>query len=68
MARSSLIGLNPIELNYYPFMISLGKCNWICNAVDGLSTKICDPSQTKVIKDVRIYEAKTLIKHISFDC
>ena len=27
MVRPTLIDLNPVELNYYPFMISLGKCS-----------------------------------------
>ena len=27
MIRLTLIDLNPAELNYYPFMISLDKCN-----------------------------------------
>ena len=27
MIRPTLIDLNPIELTYYPFMISLVKCN-----------------------------------------
>ena len=35
--------LNPLELNYYTFMISLDKCNELCDAADGLSTKICVP-------------------------
>ena len=48
MARPTVIDLNPIELNYYPFMISLDKCNEICNAIDDLSTKICIPSKTKL--------------------
>ena len=29
-----LVDLNPVELNYYPFMISLGKCSGSCNAFD----------------------------------
>ena len=41
MSRPTLINLNPIEHNYYPFMVSLDKCNGSCNAVDDLSTKIC---------------------------
>ena len=32
------IELNPIELNYYPFMISLDKCNGSCNV---LFPRIC---------------------------
>ena len=45
--RSTLIDLNPIELNHYPFMVSLDKYNGICNAVDDLSTKICVSNKTK---------------------
>ena len=74
MARPTFIDLNPIDLNYYPFRISLDKCNASCNAVDDLSTKVCVPSKTKdanvKVFDMKIkkYEAKTLIKHISCDC
>ena len=41
MCRSTLIDLNPIELNNYPFMISLDKRNGTCNVFDDLSAKIC---------------------------
>ena len=34
--RPTLINLNPTELNYYPFMISLDKCSRSCNAADDL--------------------------------
>ena len=44
--KSSLIDLNPIELNY-PFMISLGKCNGGCNVAGEISTKIYFKSETK---------------------
>ena len=33
MIRPTLIDLNPIELNYYPFMISLDKYSGSCNFV-----------------------------------
>ena len=33
MVRPTLINWNPIELKYYPFMISLDKCNESCNVV-----------------------------------
>ena len=74
MTRPTLIDVNPIEFNYYSFMISLDKCNLSCNFVYGLSMKVCAPSQ---IKDVnvkvfnaitRMYEAKALVKHISCNC
>ena len=41
MIMPTVMDLNPSELNYYPFMISLDKCNGSFNAVDDLSTKIC---------------------------
>ena len=47
MIMSTVIDLNPIGLNYYPFMISLDKCDGSFNAVDGLSTKICVPTKEK---------------------
>ena len=33
--RSTFVDLNPIKSNYYPFMISLDKCNGSCNVADG---------------------------------
>ena len=36
----TFIDLNPFELNHYPFMISLGKCNGNCNVVNDLFTII----------------------------
>ena len=43
----TLIDLNSIELNYYPFTISIDKCSGSFNVVDEVSTKICVPSETK---------------------
>ena len=48
MVRSTLIDLNPIELKYYPFMISLDKFTGSCNV---LSANICVP---KEIKDMNV--------------
>ena len=46
--RPTLIDLNPVKLNCYPFMISLdNKCNGSCNVFDDLSTKICLHRKTK---------------------
>ena len=73
MTRSTLIDLNPVVLNYYPFMISLDECSESCYAVDDLSTKICVPNKTKYVNAnvfniiTRANEAKTLLKHISCD-
>ena len=33
MVRPTLIDLNPVELKYYPFMISLDKCPGSCNVL-----------------------------------
>ena len=49
ITRPTLIDLNPVKLNYYPFLISLDKCNGRCYAVDHLSTKIFVPSEIKEI-------------------
>ena len=70
LVRPTLIDLNPVELKYYPFRISLDKFTGICNII---SSK-CVP---KEIKDVNVqafsmitnkYENKTTAKHISSDC
>ena len=74
MIRPTFIDLNPVELNYYPFMISLDKFNGNCNDVDDLSTKICVSSETRDLNAkvfnmiTRINEAKAFIKHIFCDC
>ena len=46
MVRPTLTDMNPNELKYYPFMISLNKCTGNCNV---LSSKICVPKETKDI-------------------
>ena len=37
MIRPTLIDLSFVELNHYPFMISLDECKESCNDVDDLS-------------------------------
>ena len=71
MVRPTLIDLNHVGFEYYPFMISLDKCTGRCNV---LSPKIYVPKETKNI-NVKAFnliinkiEAKTMTKHISFDC
>ena len=44
MVRPAFIDLNPVELKYYPFMISLNKCTESCNL---LSPKVCVPKERK---------------------
>ena len=71
MVRSTLIDINTVELKYYPFMISLNKCNESCNA---LSPKICVPKNIKDINDKAFNmvtnknEPKAMTEHISCDC
>ena len=74
MTSPTVIDLNPVDLNNYPFMISLDKCSEICNAVDDLSTNIGFSGETKKVNVklfnmiTRIDKAKTLTKHILCDC
>ena len=72
--RLTFVDLNPVKSNYYPFMISLDKCNGSCNVADGLSTNICVSSKTKDL-DIKVFnlkkrinEAKKLVKLVSCDC
>ena len=44
MVRPTFLDLNPVELKYYPFMISLDNFTGSCNV---LSPKICVPEETK---------------------
>ena len=66
MVRPTLINMNPVELEYYPFAISLNKCSGSCNA---LSPKICAPKETKDmnVKAFNIitnkYQAKAMKEH-----
>ena len=71
MVRPTLIDMNPVELKFYPFMISLDQCTGSCNV---FSPKICVPKETKDI-NVKVFnlianknEAKTMTEHISCDC
>ena len=75
MIRPIFIDVNPVEFNYYQFMISLHKFNGNCNAVDDLYTKMSVLSETEGIINIKVFnmitkinEAKTLVKHISCDC
>ena len=71
LVRSTLINMNPFELKYYLFMISLNKCTGSCNV---LSLKICVPKETKDINFKAFNmitnnnEAKAMKEHISYNC
>ena len=43
LVRPTLINLNPVELKYYPFVISLNRCT----GFNALSPKISVPKKTK---------------------
>ena len=68
--RPAVVDLNPVEVNYHLFMISLDLCNGSCNVVHDLFANICLPSITKNVNvkvfktKTRIKEVKALIKHI----
>ena len=70
MVRPTRIEMNPNELKYYPFMISLNKCTGSCNV---FSSKIYVP---KEIKDINVKpfnmitnkkEAKAMTEHTLCD-
>ena len=61
MTISTLIDLNPTELNQYPFMISFDKCNGHCNTANDLPTKLCVTSETKEI-NVEVFNIQYLIE------
>ena len=71
IARPTLLDLNPVEIKYYSFRISLDKCTGSCNV---LSPKISIPKESKDINFkafnmiTKKNEAKTMRKHISCDC
>ena len=44
MVIPTLFDMNPNELKYYKYMISLNKCTGSCNV---LYPKICVPKETK---------------------
>ena len=75
MVRPTLIGLNTDKLYYYPFIISLDRCDECCNNdVKDSFRRICVPI---VIEDINlkvfniikgINKLKILWKNISFEC
>ena len=71
MVRPTLIDLNPDENCCYPFIISINRCDKICNTVEDPLGKICIPNKIKevnpnVFNTIKgINESKTLSKNIS---
>ena len=71
MTRSTVIDLNPAELNLYPFMISLDKCDRNYIDFDNLPIKVCVQRKTKCVNVkvvnmiTRINESETIVEHSS---
>ena len=72
MLRPTLIDLNPVELKYYPFMISLDSCNVMETVISYLQKCVFQKKQDTNIKVFNMItnknEAKTMTKRISCDC
>ena len=81
MVRPTIIDMNPVELKYYPFMISLNKCTGICNILSPKNKSITTDLKRAIQKtakatgDVKVFsmitnkdEAKAMTEHISCDC
>ena len=47
MTRPALIDLNQNRLHYYPFIVSLGRCNETFNTFAVSCSRICIPNKTK---------------------
>ena len=60
MTSLTFVDLDPVELDYYPFIVSLDKCNGSCSAVDNLSTKLCVLSEAEDL-NVRVFNMITRI-------
>ena len=71
MVRPAFIGLSPVELKYYQFMVSLDKCSGGCSSGNALSTKnvFQVKRKTKLLSNMitNRNEAETLVKHILCD-
>ena len=71
LIRTTLIGFNPVEVKYYPSMISLDKCSGSCNVLSPKHVFRKNPKDIN-FKEFNMTtgknEAKTMLKHISFDC
>ena len=52
MIRHFFIDVNPVELKYYPFMISLGKCSGSCNSVNDLCSIVIERAKTLFLLSV----------------
>ena len=47
MTKATLIDLNPNDLHYYLFMVSLYRPGRSCDTLDDQSNRICVPNKTE---------------------
>ena len=71
LIRPTLIGFNPAEVKYYPSMISLDKCmevvmSYLQKYVFRKNPKDINFKEFNMTSGKN--EAKTMLRHISFDC
>ena len=74
MVRPTLIVFNPDKLPYYPFIVSLGRCNKSCNTVEDPFGRIYVPSKIEDL-NLKVFnilkgmnESKSFLKQISCKC
>ena len=74
MIRAMLIDLNPDELHYYPFVVSLDRSDGSCINVEDSFGRICIPNKMEGVNlkvfniIIGINESKALVKHIPCEC
>ena len=66
-SRHTLIDLNPIELNYCSFMITLGRCPGRFNTFDDSSRKICVRNKIDDL-NVKVFNLITRINYAKNRC
>ena len=71
MVRPILSNLNPDKLHYYPFIVSMTRCDGSCITAEDLFSRICLPNKIESMNKGmirRTNESKALAKHISCEC
>ena len=64
MVRPTIINMNPVELKYYPFMISLNKCTGSCKIPDSIVQHVIQ-IKNGIIKHVNV-NVKIIIRVKNF--
>ena len=54
MVRQTLLDLNRDEPYYYPFIISMNRCNGSCNTVEDPFSRICIPNKMEERQSIKI--------------